>query len=37
VLGTLAGENTILVVAREAAGGPALRDELRGVLLEGAA
>lgn len=37
VLGTLAGENTILVVAREGVSGAALRDELRERLLEGAA
>ncbi|MGH3032414.1 MAG: arginine repressor [Gaiellaceae bacterium] len=37
VLGTVAGENTILVVAREGVTGAALRDELREHLLEGAA
>jgi transcriptional regulator of arginine metabolism len=37
VLGTVAGENTILVVAREGTSGAALRDELREHLLEGAA
>ena len=37
VLGTVAGENTILVVAREGVSGAALADELRGYLMEGAA
>jgi transcriptional regulator of arginine metabolism len=37
VLGTVAGDNTILVVAREGVPGTVLRDELRGQLLEGAA
>ena len=37
VLGTVAGDNTILVVAREGVPGAKLRDELRGRLLEGAA
>lgn len=37
LLGTVAGENTILVVAREGASGAALRDELLGHLMEGAA
>ncbi|MGH3112947.1 MAG: hypothetical protein ACRDOP_05720 [Gaiellaceae bacterium] len=37
ILGTVAGENTILVVAREGVSGAALRDELREHLLEGAA
>ena len=37
VLGTVAGDNTILVVAREGVSGSTLRDELRGQLLEGAA
>jgi transcriptional regulator of arginine metabolism len=37
VLGTVAGDNTILVVSREGVAGSALRDELRGQLLEGAA
>jgi transcriptional regulator of arginine metabolism len=37
VLGTVAGDNTILVVAREGVPGARLRDELRGRLLEGAA
>ena len=37
VLGTVAGDNTILVVAREGVPGATLRDELRGQLLEGAA
>lgn len=34
VLGTVAGDNTIMVVAREGVGGAKLRDELRGMLLE---
>ena len=37
VLATLAGENTILVVAREGVSGAALRDELQAYLMEGAA
>jgi transcriptional regulator of arginine metabolism len=37
ILGTVAGENTIIVVAAEGVSGEALRDELRGHLLEGAA
>ena len=37
ILGTVAGDNTILVVAREGVSGAALRDELREHLLEGAA
>jgi transcriptional regulator of arginine metabolism len=37
VLGTVAGDNTILVVAREGVPGSKLGDELRGRLLEGAA
>ena len=37
ILGTIAGENTILVVAREGVSGSDLRDELRAHLLEGAA
>lgn len=37
IAGTIAGENTVLVVAREGASGAELRDELRGHLLEGAA
>jgi transcriptional regulator of arginine metabolism len=37
VLGTVAGENTILVVPREGVTGAALRDELTHHLLEGAA
>ncbi|HXF97862.1 MAG TPA: arginine repressor [Gaiellaceae bacterium] len=37
ILGTIAGENTILIVAREGVPGQQLRDELRGYLLEGAA
>lgn len=37
VLGTVAGENTIFVVAREGVSGAELRDELRHHALEGAA
>ncbi|MBA3264569.1 MAG: arginine repressor [Thermoleophilaceae bacterium] len=37
ILGTVAGENTILIVARENVRGSELRDELRAYLLEGAA
>ena len=37
ILGTIAGENTILVVAREGVSGSELRDDLRAQLLEGAA
>jgi transcriptional regulator of arginine metabolism len=37
VAGTIAGENTILVVAREGTTGALLRDELRSHLMEGAA
>jgi transcriptional regulator of arginine metabolism len=37
ILGTVAGENTIIVVAAEGVSGRSLRDELRGHLLEGAA
>lgn len=37
VLGTIAGDNTILVVAPEGVSGAALRDELRAHLLAGAA
>ena len=37
ILGTIAGDNTIMVVAREGITGRKLRDELRGMLLEGAA
>ena len=37
ILGTVAGENTILIVAREGSTGAALRDELRAQLLRGAA
>jgi transcriptional regulator of arginine metabolism len=37
ILGTVAGENTILIVAREGVRGNELRDELRAYLLEGAA
>ncbi|MGH3005324.1 MAG: arginine repressor [Gaiellaceae bacterium] len=37
ILGTVAGDNTILVVAREGVSGAALRNELREHLLEGVA
>jgi transcriptional regulator of arginine metabolism len=37
ILGTVAGDNTILIVARDGVPGAALRDELRGHLQEGAA
>ena len=37
ILGTVAGENTILLVAREGVAGSELRDDLRAQLLEGAA
>ena len=37
VLATLAGENTILVVAREGVSGAGLRDELHTYVMEGAA
>jgi len=37
ILGTVAGDNTILVVAREGESGTGLRDELRHHLYEGAA
>jgi transcriptional regulator of arginine metabolism len=37
ILGTIAGENTIMIVAREGVAGSELRDELRAFLLEGAA
>ncbi len=37
IVGTVAGENTIIVVAAESVSGEALRDELRSHLLEGAA
>lgn len=37
ILGTIAGENTILLVAREGVSGAELRDELRAPLLRGAA
>ena len=36
VLATLAGKDTILVVAREGVSGAQVRDQLRAVLLEGA-
>lgn len=37
VLGTIAGDNTILIIAREGVPGSELRDELRAYLTEGAA
>ena len=37
VLGTIAGDNTILIIAREGVPGARLRDELRAYLTEGAA
>jgi transcriptional regulator of arginine metabolism len=37
VLGTVAGDNTIMVVATEGVSGTKLRDDLRGLMLEGAA
>ena len=37
ILGTLAGENTVMVVAREGVSGAELRDELQEYLMEGAA
>lgn len=37
IIGTVAGENTIIVVAREGVTGAMVRDELRQHLLEGAA
>ncbi|HWH04875.1 MAG TPA: hypothetical protein VNT23_00400 [Gaiellaceae bacterium] len=37
VLGTVAGDNTILIIAREGVPGARLRDELRAYLTEGAA
>jgi len=37
VLGTVAGDNTIIVVAREGVSGAELRDELRASLTRGAA
>jgi transcriptional regulator of arginine metabolism len=37
VLGTVAGDNTIMVVAREGVSGKKLADELHGLMLEGAA
>jgi transcriptional regulator of arginine metabolism len=37
ILGTVAGDNTILIVAREGVAGAELRDELRSYLVEGAA
>jgi len=37
ILGTIAGENTIILVAPEGVAGSALRDELGGHLMEGAA
>ena len=37
ILGTIAGENTIFLVTREGVTGAALRDELRQLLVQGAA
>jgi transcriptional regulator of arginine metabolism len=37
VLGTIAGDNTIMIAAREGVSGEKLRDELRAYLMEGAA
>jgi transcriptional regulator of arginine metabolism len=37
VAGTIAGENTIFVAAREGVTGASLRDDLRTLTLEGAA
>jgi transcriptional regulator of arginine metabolism len=37
ILGTVAGDNTIMITAVEGVAGKKLRDELRGMLLEGAA
>ncbi|HWG56805.1 MAG TPA: hypothetical protein VNT58_09825, partial [Gaiellaceae bacterium] len=37
VLGTVAGDNTILIIARAGVPGTRLRDELRAYLTEGAA
>jgi len=37
ILGTVAGENTVIVVAREGVSGAELAGELRGHLMEGAA
>jgi transcriptional regulator of arginine metabolism len=37
ILGTIAGENTIMIVAREGVSGAVLRDDLRAHLLKGAA
>jgi len=37
IAGTVAGDNTILVVARDGTPAPVLRDELAGHVLEGAA
>jgi transcriptional regulator of arginine metabolism len=37
ILGTVAGENTILVVAREGVAGAELSNDLKAHLLEGAA
>jgi len=37
VLGTIAGDNTIMIAAREGVPGAELRDELRAYLMEGAA
>ena len=37
IAGTIAGDNTILIIAREGVPGRELRDELRAYLTEGAA
>jgi transcriptional regulator of arginine metabolism len=37
ILGTIAGDNTIMIAAREGVPGAELRDELRAYLMEGAA
>ncbi len=37
ILGTIAGDNTIMIAAREGVPGQELRDELRAYLMEGAA
>lgn len=37
ILGSIAGENTVMIVAAEGVAGAELRDELRAHLLEGAA
>ena len=37
ILGTLAGENTVMVVASEGVSGAELRDDLQEYLMQGAA